>query len=397
MTGPDTSYLRAIGLVVRREFLAQVRTKAYRWSVLLMSAAVVLASVVFGMVDDDGPATADVAVVGPGTTALAEQLPVAARAAGLDVRVQTGRDSQGARAAVEAGMVDAALLRTGDGPDEVLVRESLDPQLGAALTEVVRTEALTRAVGADSAAVLGALGESAFTVRALDPPDPQQGERMRMAWVSLLLLLTTVLGFGVYVAIGVVEEKSTRVVELLLATIRPSQLLWGKVIGIGASALLQVLVIGAVALVAGRATGLITLTDTAVAVFAATLIWSVLGYLLFSLLYAAAGSLVSRQEEVQGVTAPLMLLAMLAYGLSIGAIGDPGGTFARVAGWIPPFSAFVMPIRTAAGAATGWEIAGAAVAMLLACALVSRIAARVYTRSVLHTGSRLSWRAALRG
>ncbi|WP_228830798.1 hypothetical protein, partial [Nocardia farcinica] len=106
---------------------------ASRWCVLVLRAAVGLASVVFGMVDADGPATADVAVVGPGTTAVAEPLPVAARAAGLDVRVQTGRDPQGARAAVEAGIVDAALLRTGDGPDEVLVRESLDPQLGAAL------------------------------------------------------------------------------------------------------------------------------------------------------------------------------------------------------------------------------------------------------------------------
>jgi len=397
MIGGDTRVLRTVGLVVRREFFAQVRTKAYRWSLLLMSVAVVAAAVVYSALSDDGPERVDVAVVGTGS-GLAERLPEIAQTAELEVHAHTDVDEQRARSGVASGTFDVAVVPDGARSYAVVVEESLDPALAAVLAEAVRAEALNGALadyGADGGVVLGAVADTAITVDALDPPDPQRGERMGMAWVALLLLLTTVLTFGVYVAIGVVEEKSTRVVELLLATIRPIHLLWGKVLGIGASALLQVAVIGLAGLVAGRVVGLITLTGTAVTVFAATLAWGLLGYLLFSLLYAAAGSLVSRQEEVQGVTTPLMLLVMFAYGISVAAIGSPDGTIARAAGWVPPFSAFVMPVRTASGDVEVWELAGSALVMLLTCALVASFAARVYTRSILHTGSRLSWKAAL--
>lgn len=396
MSGADTQVLRTIGLVVRREFLAQVRAKAYRWSLLLMSLAVVVAAVVYSALDD-GPESVDVAVVGAGT-ALAERLPEIAQTAGLDMRVQDDVDEERARFGLSSGTFDAVVGPTGDRTYTVVVGRSLDPELAAVLSEAIRAEVVTEVLAdysVDSDAALAEIADIAITVVALDPPDPQESERMSMAWVALLLLFTTVLTFGVYVAIGVVEEKSTRVAELLLATIRPIHLMWGKVLGIGASALLQVAVIGAAGLVAGRVVGLITLTGTAVSVFAATLVWALLGYLLFSLMYAAAGSLVSRQEEVQGVTTPLMLLVMFSYGISIAAVGSPDGTIARVAGWVPPVSAFVMPVRTASGQVEPWEMAGSALVMLLACALVAGVAARVYTRSILHTGSRLSWKAAL--
>ncbi|WP_067860294.1 ABC transporter permease [Nocardia shimofusensis] len=397
MTGADTQVLRTVGLVVRREFLAQVGAKAYRWSLLLMSLAVVVAAVVYSALADDGPERIDVAVVGAGT-ALAEHLPEIARTAGLDMHVQDDVDEERAQFGLQSGAFDVAVGPTGDRTYSVVVGRSLDPELAAVLSEAIRAEVVNEVLAdysVDSDAALAEIADIAITVVALDPPDPQESERMSMAWVALLLLFTTVLTFGVYVAIGVVEEKSTRVAELLLATIRPIHLMWGKVLGIGASALLQVAVIGAAGLVAGRVVGLITLTGTAVSVFAATLVWALLGYLLFSLMYAAAGSLVSRQEEVQGVTTPLMLLVIFSYLISIAAVGSPDGTIARVAGWVPPVSAFVMPVRTASGEVEIWEMAGSALVMLLACALVAWVAARVYTRSILHTGSRLSWRAAL--
>ncbi|WP_040797651.1 ABC transporter permease [Nocardia higoensis] len=397
MSSGDTQVLRTVGLVVRREFLAQVGAKAYRWSLLLMSLAVVAAAVVYSAFADDGPQRVDVAVVGAGTT-LAERLPETARTAGLELHVRDDVDEASARAGLRSGSYDAAVGPTGDRSYTVLVGQSLDPALGAVLSEAIRAEVVTEVLNdysVDRDAALADVAGLDISVVALDPPDPQRSERMSMAWVALLLLFTTVLTFGVYVAIGVVEEKSTRVAELLLATIRPIHLMWGKVLGIGASALLQVAVIGAAGLVAGRVVGLITLTGTAVSVFAATLVWALLGYLLFSLMYAAAGSLVSRQEEVQGVTTPLMLLVMFCYGISIAAVGDPDGTIARVAGWVPPVSAFVMPVRTASGQVEPWEMAGSALVMLLACALVAWVAARVYTRSILHTGARLSWKAAL--
>lgn len=111
-----------------------------------------------------------------------------------------------------------------------------------------------------------------------------------------------ILLFGMYVAMGVVEEKSSRVVELLLSTLRPLQLLWGKIIGIGAVGLLQLAAYGVVGVGAALATDTLTITGTALGVFASTLGWFVLGFAFFAVLYAAAGSMVSRQEDVNSTS-----------------------------------------------------------------------------------------------
>jgi ABC-2 type transport system permease protein len=202
--------------------------------------------------------------------------------------------------------------------------------------------------------------------------------------------------FGLYVAMGVVEEKSSRVVEVLLATIKPLHLLCGKVLGIGAVGLAQLAAYGVVGLGAGMATGLVTVTGLAVGVFASVLIWFILGFAFFAMAYAAAGSMVSRQEDVNSTATPITMLVTVGYVLAQITVADPSGTVASVMSWIPPFSAMLMPLRIAAGTTNPVQIVGSAVLMLLATAALAVVAARIYERSVLRTGRRVGWSEALR-
>jgi len=220
--------------------------------------------------------------------------------------------------------------------------------LDTAVTQLAVNGAL-QAQGVDPAQLRAATAGATVTVDALNPPNPDSGQRTALALVSVGLLYFQLLIFGLAVATGVVEEKTSRVVELLLSTVTP---LMGKVAGIGVIGLLQLAAYGVVGLGAAAATGVITITGTAVAVFVGTLGWFVLGYAFFAMLYAAAGSMVSRQEEVGSTTTPLTLLVIAMFFLAQTSVQDPSGTLPSVMAWIPPFSAILMPLRIAAGVAS---------------------------------------------
>jgi ABC-2 type transport system permease protein len=198
-----------------------------------------------------------------------------------------------------------------------------------------------------------------------------------------------------YVAMGVVEEKSSRVVELLLSTVRPLQLLWGKVIGIGVVGLVQLTAYGAAGLIAGTATGTLTVTGTAVSVFVSTIGWFVLGFAFFAVLYAAGGSMVSRQEDVNSTTMPLLIVILAMFFAAFSSIDDPGATLPTVLSWIPPFSAILMPLRIAAGVADPIQIVGTIVLMIVATLVLAVVAAKIYQRSILRIGRTVSWKEAL--
>jgi ABC-2 type transport system permease protein len=193
---------------------------------------------------------------------------------------------------------------------------------------------------------------------------------------------------------GVVEEKSSRVVELLLSTVRPLQLLWGKILGIGAVGILQLAAYGAAGVGTGLATGMLTVTGTAISVFAGTLGWFVLGFAFFAVLYAAGGSMVSRQEDVNSTTMPLLLLIVAMFVAAINSVGDAESTLSNVLSWIPPFSAIMMPLRIAAGVAPLYQIVGTALIMAATTAALAVVASKIYQRSILRIGKTVTWKEA---
>jgi ABC-2 type transport system permease protein len=185
------------------------------------------------------------------------------------------------------------------------------------------------------------------------------------------------------------------VVEVLLSHVRPHQLLAGKVFGIGTIAMCQMAATAAAGLVSLRISGRSVPPAVWVGV-PTTVLWYVLGFVLYSTLFALAGSFVSRQEDARSAAAPISLLFTAGY-IAVFALGsDPYSTASRVVSVLPPFAPLLMPLRVATGAASIVEISIAAVGLVLATYGMLRVAGSVYGRTLLHRGSRLRWQQALR-
>lgn len=392
------SSVRAIGLVAGREFTTQVRKKSFLVSNVIILVAIVVGIVLYSVFSGGGGAQrATVGIVGE--QSLAQPLSSAGEAMSMDIDTESLPDAAAARRAVSDGDVDVALI-PGDQPGSftAVTEDEMGTDLHTAITGAVGSAARASALqarGVDVAQVDAAVAQATVHVEALNPPDPEKGQRIALSVAAVALLYMQILGFGIFVAMGVVEEKSSRVVELLLSTVRPLQLLWGKILGIGAAGLLQITMYGVAGVGAALGTGALTITGAAIGTLGAVLGWFVLGFTLFATLYAAAGSMVSRQEDVNSTTMPLMILVIAMFALAFSTIDDPGGTLGTVLGWIPPFSAVMMPLRIAAGVAGPGQIAGSILVMLATIGVLSVLAARIYRRSILRIGKQVSWREAL--
>lgn len=131
--------------------------------------------------------------------------------------------------------------------------------------------------------------------------------------------------------------------------------------------------------------------------FAAVIVWFILGFLFFATLYAATGAVVSRQEELGSSSAPLTILAMAVIYAAIFGINALDSTLMQTLAWIPPFSASIMPMRIATGDASIFQVIATIVLMIIACAIATWLAARIYQRNILRTGARVKWREAIKG
>jgi ABC-2 type transport system permease protein len=215
-----------------------------------------------------------------------------------------------------------------------------------------------------------------------------------IAVVGLFLALTV---YGGAVLNGVLTEKSSRVVEVLLASVQPQALLAGKVAGIGALGLLQVAAQAAVALAVLYSAGSVDLPSGTAATVVLAVVFFVLGFLLFSTFYATAGALVSRQEDAQAAATPVALLMTAAYIATIVVVlPAPSSVAARVLTFVPLTAPTTVLARTALSAIAWWEVALAAAVVVVASLGMIRVAARAYSGAVLSFGGRVKLREALR-
>ena len=202
--------------------------------------------------------------------------------------------------------------------------------------------------------------------------------------------------FNTWTLIGVLEEKSSRVVEVLLGTVPAVRLLAGKVLGIGLTVFVQAGLAVVVALSIAHATHSDVLHGTTTLSIAATLVWLVLGYAFYSWVYAAAGATVSRQDQVQSLAFPLALPVIFGYIVSLSAAtsGNPS-LLVHVLAYLPPTAPLAMPALVGLGAVSWWQFAASAVISLACTVGVARVAAGVYRRAILQTGRRVRLREAL--
>jgi ABC-2 type transport system permease protein len=196
---------------------------------------------------------------------------------------------------------------------------------------------------------------------------------------------------------GVGEEKQNRIVEVILASVRPIQLLVGKVFGVGLLALAQALLMVAVFLGLGAAVGSSLVHGAAAGIVIVGAVFLVLGYAFYCTAFAAAGSLVSRQSDVGTVVLPVQLPLIVAYALSYTVIYANGAnTFYHVLGFLPPTAPIAMPVLYAAGDVPVWQVVVAAVLTAAGTVWMARLAVRIYSNSILKTGPRISFRQAIK-
>jgi ABC-type Na+ efflux pump permease subunit len=239
------------------------------------------------------------------------------------------------------------------------------------------------------------------------PLDPQEtASRGFLGIVFVVLLFMSVIIYGMWVATGVAAEKSSRVMELMISAASPRQMLSGKVVGIGAAGLTQYVAISLPALAVlalqdriaeavlgpGWSAGapIVGLTPMLLAGYS---VFFLLGFGLFALIYAAMGSFVSRPDDLQTLSLPLSLVAIVGYLTAIIALSSGGGTWVRIASFLPPFSPFVMLARIMVSAVQPWELVTSVGLLVAAVAAVSVVATRMYAAGVLLYGQRPGVRA----
>jgi ABC-2 type transport system permease protein len=223
----------------------------------------------------------------------------------------------------------------------------------------------------------------------------------------IVLIFMAIVTYGVWVAMSVAEEKGSRVMELMLNATTPLQMLAGKMIGNGGAGLTQygivlLAVVGGLIAqspihraVIGSDTGT-QFGGLSPTVLAAFIILFVLGFTLYSLLYAALGSLVSRQEDVQSATSPLMVLIMLGYFMSVFGLQAIDETWVKVASFVPFFSPYLMLARVSTGHVELWEFGLSVLLLAVSIGIALFVAARIYSAGVLLYGQRVSLRQVLK-
>lgn len=387
------------GLVAGREIRERVRSRMFR-VVTIVLLAVVAAAVVIPTIHHGTTQSKRVGVVegpaGPaGSAALKAELDDLAKSVGLPVQVVSEPDLSQARDALGAGRLDMVV-----GAGTVLVTNPISASDTSAGARYVRDVSLT--LGAQRAFAQAGLTPKQVAVVARAKPLPVEslhpGKAPRTtsestALLGVILIFVVLTQYLTWTLMGVMEEKSSRVVEVLLATVRPIQLLAGKVVGIGAVALAQAVALVAFALVLAKAVGSSLLHGTAPLVIVSTLIWLVLGYAFYSWVYAAAGSLGERQDQVQSLALPLS--APLIFGYIVCLIGVSSGSpslLVKVLAYLPPTAPFAMPTLVGFGEATWWEFLFSAALCLACTVVVALVASRIYRAAVLRTGGRVRLR-----
>jgi ABC-2 type transport system permease protein len=371
---------RAIPLVAWREINERLHSRVFILSTVLMLALVGASSALNGALSKK--TTYRVAVVAPVPTALDAALQRSAKPFDAKVKIHTVASPAAGREQLRAKRVDAVVFLSSD---RLVFRANVDTRLGAIADSAVR-------------AVRDHLPlASELTAVTLQPPDKKATDAATaVAYIGSLLLLTTLALYGQWVLTGVVEEKSNRVVEMILSTVRPRHLMAGKVIGIGLLGLGQVALIGGLASIM-LAAGVFDAPNSLGANLALIIPWFGLGFALYAVAYAAAGALASRQQDANsaGIVVTYTLLAAYFLGY-IALASDLNGLLANLLTIFPITAPLVLPARSILIGVPLWEHVLAVGLVLATIYGLVRLAGRIYAQGLLRSGPRIGIRTALR-
>ena len=371
---------RAISLVAWREIRERLRSPAFLWSTVIMLVIVGASSALPMVLQKE--TTYRVAVVAPAPRELDAALQRAAEPFDAKVQLHVVRSATAGRDELDAEKVDALLLL---GGDRIVFRKSVDTRVAAAADTAVR--ALRRHLPP----------APELTTATLEPPDEtSEDAEAVVAMLGAALLLGSLAIYGQWVLAGVVEEKSNRVVELILSTVRPRHLLVGKVVGIGLLGLMQLALVAGLAAVLFAA-GVYDAPSSLGRSVALVVPWFALGFALYAVAYATAGALAAQQQDANSAGQPVTYTLLAAFFVGYAALSaDAESTIANLLTVFPLTAPLVLPARSALVGVPLWEHLLALVLVLASIYALIRLAGRVYAQGLLHAGSRLHVRTAWR-
>lgn len=350
---------RSVWLVAQREIMVRLRSVAFLVSTGLM-LVLLLGSITISALVSVNAAAPTVAVVA-GATIPAD--------AALDP--QTVETREEAEALLRAGDVDAAILPS-DAPlgFTVLGDDAVPTRVVQALSVVPEVELLDASGAAGFIGYIVAIGFG-------------------------LIFFLSAMTFGSTIAQSVVEEKQTRIVEILLATIPTRVLLAGKIVGTTILALGQVALLLAISIVALSVTGQSELLLGLGMPFVWFAIFFVFGFILLASLFAATGAMVSRLEDIGSTTTPVTMLVMIPYFAVVFFNDNP--VVVTVMSYVPFSAPIGMPLRLFTGDAQWWEPLLSLGVLVATCLAVIALGARIYENSLLRLGQRVKLAEALKG
>lgn len=369
---PPPSFSSIVGVVAKREIMTRVLSKSFVIStvvtLVIMLAAFVFAPMLRDLMEGDAPsvvATKDVASKLDGVA---------------DLEVREVPDEAAARKAVQTEDADAAIVASDASPTGVKVF-TLDSPPGSVMDAIslYPEVEVVQKVAADGSPVEGSNPMVTYFLA------------LGFGIVWMMAAIT----FGMSIANSVVEEKQTRIVEILLASVTSKALLTGKILGNSAAALVQILLMAGVAFLGMAINGTALPVQNLAAPIGWFIVLFLVGFVMIAALYAAAASLVSRTEDLANVQQPIMWLVMLPYMAIIMFSSNP--TALTVMSYIPFSAPVAVPMRVFQGQGAVWEPVVSLVLLVAFTVLIIVLAAKIYDNALLRTGKPVKWKDALLG
>lgn len=383
--------------VARRDFVQRAKSKAFLVTTLLTVVIIVgIAPILALELRDDAPST--VGVVGSVDPTFRAAMGLSSQAVGIETEIETYLDAAALEDAVTRGRAAVGLI----DESELVWAEGVDQRLRVAVASAVqevRRGELAAELGLDPAEAAALVAPPAPEDRVLNPPSEDTLPRAIGAQAGVFVLYMSILIFGQFVLMGVMEEKQSRVVEVVLSRTEPNRLLAGKILGIGLLGIVQIVLIGAAMIFAVSTIDIegVSLPSLSLGILASIIVWYLLGYAFYATIYGAMGATISRQEDAQGAVMIPALLIIPGFFVSMIALEDPDSMAAVIGSLVPVSAPMVMPVRFAMQAVSWWEMALAAGLLIVSTWLLVNLAARIYRGAILSIGPKVRLRDAWRG
>ena len=388
-----------VRLVAAREIRERLHGRIFRVGTIII-LLVVAGAIVIPVLHKSSTSAEKVAVVGGDRAALERLVRAEALRVGTTVDFVPVATVSAAHGALRSGALDLAVV---DG-DRIVVGQAIDPTDGSDTSNLV--DAVSVALGVEQSYKSAGLTTTQIQQLGSTKPVPVQSLEPAAkthtvngaSVIGVILVFVMLTQYTTWILMGVMQEKASRVVEVLLATMRPIQLLSGKVLGIGLVAMGQAATVLVFALILGEAVGSDVLHGAEPVALAAALVWLLLGYTFYCWVYAAAGSMAERQDQVQTLALPLSLPMIVGYVIALTAASSGSASlFVKALAYFPPTAPFAMPVLVGLGQVQWWGFAISVVVTLAATVVVARVASGIYLRAVLRTGGSVPLRELVRG